>query len=115
VSVLAQPLIRPARVPELLMAAPLGDPAVVEDQDLVHLIKTVQVMRDQQDGPALGGTQHVRGERTAGGRVQMAGRLIEYQQRRVGQERPGQGQSLALAAGNGRSMRADVGVPSLRQ
>src|SRR5579863_266683 len=69
-------------------------------------------MGNEQDGPAFGGPQQVGGERPAGGRVQVAGGLVKYQQPRAGQECPGQRQPLSLAAGHGRSAGADGGVPS---
>ena len=112
---LTEPLIWSARVAELPMAAPLSDPAVVENHDLVDLVKTVQVMGDKQDGPAFRGPQQVGGERPAGSRVKVAGRLIEYQQRRIGKEGSGQREPLPLAAGNRRSVGADGSVPALGQ
>jgi len=43
------------------------------------------------------------------------GRFVENQQRRIGQQGAGQGQALALAAGQRRSVRAGRRVPSARQ
>ena len=64
--VLPHQLVGSACVAELLVAALLGDPAVVEHHDLVDLVKPVAFVGDEQDGAALGGMQQVRGERPAG-------------------------------------------------
>jgi hypothetical protein len=55
-------LVRPAGVAELLVGALLGDPAVVEDHDVVDLVQPVSFMGDEQDRTALSGVQQVGGE-----------------------------------------------------
>src|SRR5215468_3211407 len=78
--VLPHSLVRSARVAELIMAALFGHPAAIEHHDVVDLVEPVALVRDEQDGTALGGVQQVRGERPAGGRVQVGGGLVEDQQ-----------------------------------
>ena len=68
-----------------------------------------RVARPWRDG------QQVRGQRAAVVRVQVRGRLVQDEQRRVGQQRPGQRDPLPLAAGHGGAAGADRGVPALRQ
>ena len=59
---LLHPLVEPTRAAELLVAAWLGDPAVVEQHNLTDLVELIALARDERDGPAFGGVQQVRGE-----------------------------------------------------
>ena len=104
------PLVGPAGVAELVVGTLFGDPAVVEQHDLVDLVEPVTLVGDEQDGAALGGLQQVRGERPAGFRVEVGGGLVEDQQRRAGEERAGQREALPFAAGNGCTVGADRGI-----
>ena len=74
----------------------LAHPALVQHDDLVHLFQAVQLVGDEQGGPAPGDGQQVRGQRTGRRRIEMRRRLVEDQQRRVGEQRPGQRDPLPL-------------------
>ena len=85
------------------MGAALCHPAAVEDDDLVHLVQPVHLVRDEQRRAAAAGGlrgrgQQVRGQRPPVVRVQVRGGLVQDQQRGVGQQRPGQRDPLPLAA-----------------
>ncbi len=110
-----QLLIAAARVAELLVAALLDHLPAVEHDDLVNLVEAIGFVGDKQHGTALGGPQQVGGEGPAAGRVQVSGGLVEDQQRRVGQERAGQGQPLPLATGDRCPVDADRCVQAARQ
>src|SRR5215475_4766083 len=78
-------LAEPHGATELLVAASLGDPAVVEHHDLADLAGPIALVGDEQDGPAFGGLQQVRGERLARLWVKVGGGgLVADQQRRAG-------------------------------
>src|SRR5215470_5876215 len=113
--VLPDPLVGPARVAELLVAALFGDPPAVEHHDLVNLVERVAFVGDEQDGAAFGGLQQVRGKRPAAVGVEVGGGLVEDQQRRVGKKGAGQCKALPLAAGDGCAVGADGGVPAFGQ
>ena len=81
------------------MAALFRDLAVVEHHDLVHLVEPVTFVGDEQDTPALGGVQQVRGERLAAVRVEVGGGLVEDEQGRVGEKGAGQREALPLTGG----------------
>ncbi len=76
----------------------LDDAAVVEDDQVVHGRDRTQPVRDDQRGPALHQLpQRLLHEGLALG-VQRAGRLVEEQDGRVAQDRPGQCDPLTLPA-----------------
>src|SRR5713226_4228670 len=52
---LPHPLVGAVSPQELLVGAPLDDPAVVKDDDLVDLIELLRLVRDEQGGTACGG------------------------------------------------------------
>ena len=53
------------RAHQLRMRAALGDPAVVQDDDLVDLVESLQVVGDEQGGAARGDGEQVGGQRGA--------------------------------------------------
>lgn len=59
--------------------------------------------------------QHVAEQSAAGSGIEMGRGFIEYQQIRIGEQSPGYGQPLALAAGQRGPVGADRGVPAQRQ
>ncbi len=67
-------------------------------------------MGDQQGGPA--GHDRAQGlvDLVLDAGVHGGGGVVEEQQPRVGEDRPGQGDALALAAGEGQALLADLGV-----
>ena len=100
---------------ELLMRAALGHLAVVKDDDLVDLVESLQLMRDEQGGAARGESEQVGGQGHASLGIKVRGRLVEDQHGRIREQRPGQGEPLPFAAGHSRAVRADRGVPAPRQ
>ena len=106
------PLVVAACVAELAVGALFGDPAVVEHHDLVDLVEPIGLVGDEQDGAALGGLEQVGGQCLAGVWVEVGGGFVEDQQRRVGEKRTSQRQALPFAAGDGRPVGADPGVPA---
>jgi hypothetical protein len=93
----------------------LDDPAAVEDDEPVHAGDRAQPVRHHERGPALHEPpQRLLDEDLALG-VQRAGRLVEQQDRRVAQDRPGEGDPLALSAGQLHAALADHGVEAVRQ
>src|SRR5215475_2332985 len=78
-------LAEPHGTAELLVAASLGDPAVVEHHDLADLAGPIALVGDEQDGPAFGGLQQVRCECLMRLWVKVSGGgLVADQQRRAG-------------------------------
>ena len=111
-------LAEPHGAAELLVAASLGDPAVVEHHDLADLAGPIALVGDEQDGPAFGGLQQVRGERLARLWVKVGGGgLVADQQPRVNSSwyGPAAGAQEAQPAGScqvsrsGRSRSASLG------
>ncbi len=80
------------------MGAPFDDASVGQEDDLVDLFETAQAVRDEQRAAAFGQCKQIRGERVRRGRVQVLGRLVEHEQREVGQQRSGDRDPLALSA-----------------
>ena len=68
----------------------------------------------QQRAPGRGG-QEIPQQRRAHTGIEMGRGLVEDQQLRIGEQGPGQGQPLALAAGQRGAVRADRRVPAERQ
>ncbi len=97
------------------MAAPLGGPALLEHDDLVHLIQLVELVGDEQHRPAGGGRKQVGQQRLAGRGLQAGCRLVQDQHRRVSEQCAGQGNALPLAPGDGGAARACRSVESVRQ
>src|SRR5690606_10662362 len=84
---------------ELVVAALFDDGAPVEDDEAVHAGDGAEAVGDDEGGAALHqAPQGVLDEELAL-RVERAGRLVEEQDRGVAQDGPGEGDALALAAG----------------
>src|SRR5260370_22621611 len=64
---------------QLLVRAALSHLAVVQDDDLVNLVESLQLVRYEQGGPARGEGEQVGGQGSAGFRIQVGGRLVEDQ------------------------------------
>ena len=96
---LPQPGVGPVETEQFVVRALLGDLAVVEHDQLVHARDRAQPMRDHERGPALHEPPQRLLDKDFALRVQRAGRLVQQQDRRVTQDRPGQRDSLPLPAG----------------
>src|SRR6266542_2732990 len=112
---LLQVPVRAVGQDELLVGAALHHRAVVEDDDLIDLVEPVKLMRDEQGRAAGRDREQVSGEGSAGCWVEVGGGLIEHEHGRIREQGPGQGEPLAFTAGQGRAVRADAGIPALRQ
>ena len=95
--------------------AALDHPAAVEDQDLVERVQAVQPVGDEDDGAGRAGGDQCGGQHlVGGGGVEPLGRLVEHEHVRAQEQRPGQRESLPLAAGELAAVLADHGVPAGR-
>ncbi len=72
-------------------------------------------MCDQEHRAVVGSFEHVRDECLGGGAVEVCGRLVEDQHRRVGEQRPRDDETLALAARELRALLPDVRVEAVRE
>src|SRR5262245_38953720 len=76
----------------------LHDAAPVQEVDEVRVLDRAQPVGDQDHGPARQGGLEALLDRPLGGGVEVAGRLVEDQDLRPPQQRPGDRQPLPLAA-----------------
>ena len=100
---------------QLFMGAPLDDFAVIDHQDLVGVLHGLQPVGDHDDGLLPG--QRLDGLRqlVLVLRVHVGGGLVQEDHRRVLHHGPGDGDALALAAGQVRAALADHGVVAVGQ
>ena len=95
---------------ELVEGAGLDDAALVEHQDAVGVADRGEAVGDHEGGAALHDLVERRLQLALGRGVERARRLVEDQDRRVLEERAGDRQALALAAGERAAALADDGV-----
>jgi len=95
------------------VGAALDDAAGLEDDDLVDPVQAVGLVGDQQRRAPGGDVEQVGGEGAARVRVEAGGWLVEDEQRRVREQRPGQGDPLPFAARDGRAVHAHGGLEAL--
>ena len=81
-----QPGIATTGAHELGVRAAFGDPAAVEDDDLVHFVQPCQTVRDEERRTALGEGQKVVGEGIGRRGVEVLRRLVEDEDGKFGQE-----------------------------
>ena len=97
------------------MVALGDDPAVVEHDDLVRQRDRREAVGDHERGAP----RHRLGERQLdallGGGVHRGGGVVEHEHARVGEQRAGDRDALALAAGDGQAALADLGLVALGQ
>jgi hypothetical protein len=109
----------PARLAEVAQAL-LGRPEVGDlapghqDQEAVAQVQVGHAVGHHDDRAAvMGQLGHLLHDRLVQARIQPGGRLVQVQQRRLGQQLEGHVDPLLLAAGHGRDAR--LGVPGQRQ
>ena len=107
--------VRPAPGHQLVVGALLDDGAVVDHQDAVAAPGGAQPVRDHDRGPPAQPLLQVAPDLGLGGHVQRAGRLVQDRDRGVADERPRQGQALALPARQGGAVLAQDRVVALGQ
>ena len=77
----------------------ISDLPAFERDDLVELIEPVEVVGDEEHRASGRRGQHVGEQSAAGPGIEMGRGFVEYQQIRIGEQGPGYGQPLPLAAG----------------
>ncbi len=107
-------LVQATHGKQLLVGTPFNDAAVVHHQHLIGMLDGRQAVRDDQRGAfghqALQRILH----QSLGFVVQRGSGFVEDQDRGVTQDRAGDRQALALAAGQQRAVLADRGLQLLR-
>lgn len=107
-------LVQATHGKQLLVGTPFNDAAVVHHQHLIGMLDGRQAVRDDQCGAfghqALQRILH----QSLGFVVQRGSGFVEDQDRGVTQDRAGDRQALALAAGQQRAVLADRGLQLLR-
>ena len=102
-----QRCIAAAGLDQRVMGAVLDQAAALERDDAIRRPHGREPVRDDQNRPPLGDLLHVLLNDALALIVEGARRLIEDQDARVGDERAGNGDALALAAREGRAALAD--------
>ena len=100
---------------QLLVIALLDDAPLIQHEDAVALAHRAQTVGDNEYAAALANARHIVLKQAFGFVVQSAGGFIEDQNTRFGGQRTGNGQALALAAGEVAALFADRGVVALGQ
>jgi hypothetical protein len=100
---------------ELLVGAEVGEAAAVEDGDAVGEVEGGAAVGDQEGGPALHDVLQRLVDLVLHAGVHRRGRVVEDEQPRVGEERAGERDALALAAGEGQAVLADLGGVAVGQ
>ena len=102
-----QRCIAAAGVDQRVMGAVLDQAAALERDDAIGRPHRREPVRDDQNRPPLGNLFHILLNDALALIVEGARRLIEDQNARVGDERAGNGDALALATGEGGAALAD--------
>src|SRR5687767_2415355 len=110
-----QQRIATAAPDQFLVLAFLDDAALLDGDDAVAVAHGRQAVRDDEHGAALADVAHVALDRLLGFEVEGAGRLIEDQDARVGDQSARDRDALALAARERAAALADHGIVAFRQ
>ena len=102
-----QPPVLVAPADQLGVGTQVDDPAVDDHRDPIRQGQGRPAVGDQDGGPVLGDPVQRRVDRRLGGRVDGAGRIVQHEHPRVGEQGPGQREPLALSAGQGQPAFAD--------
>ena len=105
--------ISPAGLHQFFMPALLDDVAIFQHQNPAGVGDGAEPVGDHKTGAALHQSLHAALDQPLGFGVEIAGGFIENQDARVGQDRPGDGDSLALPAGEFHAALADQRVVSV--
>lgn len=97
------------------MVARRGDTARVEDDDVVGVAYGVEPVGDDDAGASAAGRGQFTHDAGLAAFVDRAGGLVQDQDRGVGQQRPCEGEPLALSAGERGTAFADEGGVTVRQ
>ena len=110
---IVQPPIEPAGAVELVVGASLHDPALVQHDDLVGVAHGGEAVGDHQHGALAHQPVDRLLHQPLGFGVERAGGLVEDEDRRVAQQRAGDGDPLPLTAGEPGAPLAEHGVEAL--
>src|SRR5262245_19762455 len=108
-----QLLVAAAAREELGVGAALDDAAALEHQDLVGRADGREAVRDHEGRAAAAQLGESRLDQALALAVEARGRLVEYQEARMGEQGARDGDALALAAGELDAALADDGVVAL--
>src|SRR5262249_11220859 len=97
------------------MAAVLDQTAALEGDDAIHRAHRAEPVGDDQHRAPFGGLLHVVLDDALAFVVEGAGRPVENENARIGDERAGNGDALALAARQRRAALADQRIVTLGQ
>ena len=97
------------------MGPDIADLALLEDEDLVGRDQRREAMGNDDQRPAGGDARNVGVDDRLAFGVEGARRLVEDEDARIDDQRPGDGQPLALPAGKVRRAFVDVGLVAARQ
>src|SRR5271165_475466 len=100
---------------QLVMGAVFDDPSVLDGDDAVAPAHRRQAMRDDEDGSPRDDGLHVLLDDALALIVERAGRLVEDQDARLGDQRPRDGDALPLTAGETAAALAHDRIVALRQ
>ena len=100
---------------QLLVGAALGDPAAIEDHDLVRVAHRGEAVRDDDRRAALGEVLERFAHGALGLHVEGRRGLVEHEHGRVAQDRAGDRDPLLLAAGEAEAALADDGLVAVRE
>jgi hypothetical protein len=89
-------VVEPASLDQFSVRPFLDDPAIVDHQDLTGISDCAHAVGDDEAGPPRHQTEQRLVDAGFGARVDAAGCLVEDQDRRVGDNRTGDGQKLFL-------------------
>src|SRR5262252_10156141 len=108
-----EPGVEATGLEQLGVRARLHHPALVEDDDLIGLLGDAQSVRhDERAAPRDGGAERVEDLRLLA-RIDGGENVVEHKDGRLGHEGAGEGDTLALPAGQGEAALADHRLPAL--
>src|SRR5215467_8501838 len=108
-----EPGVEAAGLEQFGVRARLHHPALVEDDDLIGLLGDAQSVRhDERAAPRDGGAERAEDLRLLA-RIDRGENVVEHEDGRLGHEGPGEGDALALPAGQGEAALADHRLPAL--
>src|SRR5690606_30510910 len=100
---------------QLFVAALVYQPSAAKDEDAVGPANLAEAVGDQESGPTFHDAAHGALDLVFGRAVDGAGRVVEDEDPRIGQERASDGDALSLPPGEGDAPLADLGLVAIRQ
>jgi hypothetical protein len=97
----------------LWAASVLAAHTSIESHDLVDQVEAFGTVGDQEHRPVFRRRQHVADECLRSRTVEMGRRLVQDQDGRIGEQRPGDGEPLPLAARKAATVLADQRVEAV--